>query len=135
MCGIAGAVLRDVGVARTAVWRMNARMEARGPDDEGVVEFPTVGVVALGSRRLAVIDPSSAGISRDGRCNGGPFQRMRKNSVVGRRLGHAWWYPDYQMRLFSRDRGRFEHRLVYERVAAESRTVSSTLRWTRDPTT
>jgi len=62
MCGIAGALLHDFGAARASVERMNARMETRGPDDCGVVEFATSdGVVALGSRRLAIIDPSPAG--------------------------------------------------------------------------
>jgi glycosyltransferase involved in cell wall biosynthesis len=31
-----------------------------------------------------------------------------------RHLRHAWWYPDYQLRLFRRTRARFEDRLVHE---------------------
>jgi SAM-dependent methyltransferase len=34
----------------------------------------------------------------------------------GRTLLHAWWYPDYQLRLFRPNRGRFEDRLVHEHV-------------------
>jgi uncharacterized protein YbaR (Trm112 family)/glycosyltransferase involved in cell wall biosynthesis len=40
----------------------------------------------------------------------------RANIFLGRRLQHAWWYPDYQLRLFRRDRGRYESRLVHEHV-------------------
>jgi asparagine synthase (glutamine-hydrolysing) len=62
MCGIAGAFLQDVDATRVSVERMNALMRPRGPDDEGILEFATGGgVLALGSRRLAVIDPSPAG--------------------------------------------------------------------------
>jgi asparagine synthase (glutamine-hydrolysing) len=62
MCGIAGALVSEAGTARGLVERMNSRMEARGPDDAGAIEFRArEHVVALGSRRLAIIDPSAAG--------------------------------------------------------------------------
>ena len=62
MCGIAGAFLRESGAALGAVERMNARMEARGPDDVGAIVFTTRHrALGLGSRRLAIIDPSPAG--------------------------------------------------------------------------
>jgi glycosyltransferase involved in cell wall biosynthesis len=37
----------------------------------------------------------------------------------GQRLRYAWWYPDYQLRLFRRGRGRFEDRLVHEHVIVD----------------
>jgi SAM-dependent methyltransferase/glycosyltransferase involved in cell wall biosynthesis/uncharacterized protein YbaR (Trm112 family) len=40
----------------------------------------------------------------------------RQNIFLGRMLKHAWWYPDYQLRLFRRDRGRYEDRSVHEHV-------------------
>jgi glycosyltransferase involved in cell wall biosynthesis/uncharacterized protein YbaR (Trm112 family) len=40
----------------------------------------------------------------------------RANFFLGRRLRHAWWYPDYQLRLFRPNRGRYESRLVHEHV-------------------
>ena len=40
----------------------------------------------------------------------------RKNIFLGRLLKHAWWYPDYQLRLFRVDKGRYEERLVHEHV-------------------
>jgi glycosyltransferase involved in cell wall biosynthesis len=46
----------------------------------------------------------------------------RENIVLGRRLRHAWWYPDYQMRVFRRDRARYEDRLVHEHVVISGET-------------
>jgi glycosyltransferase involved in cell wall biosynthesis/uncharacterized protein YbaR (Trm112 family) len=40
----------------------------------------------------------------------------RANIFLGRRLKYAWWYPDYQLRLFRHNRGRYESRLVHEHV-------------------
>ncbi|HZU81755.1 MAG TPA: glycosyltransferase family 2 protein [Polyangiaceae bacterium] len=45
----------------------------------------------------------------------------RRNVFLGRVLRHAWWYPDYQMRLFRLGRGRFEDRLVHEHVIIDGR--------------
>lgn len=59
MCGLAGERRFDGERADTdAVARMTARMSARGPDGEGVV---TAGPLALGHRRLKIIDLSDAG--------------------------------------------------------------------------
>ncbi len=57
MCGIAGVL----GLAdRSLIARMVAAQAHRGPDDEGIYLDET-NQVALGHRRLAIIDPSSAG--------------------------------------------------------------------------
>ena len=41
----------------------------------------------------------------------------RRNYIFGRWVRHAGWYPDYQLRLFRRDRGRYdEAREVHELV-------------------
>jgi glycosyltransferase involved in cell wall biosynthesis/SAM-dependent methyltransferase/uncharacterized protein YbaR (Trm112 family) len=40
----------------------------------------------------------------------------RRNVFEGRVLRHAWWYPDYQLRLFRPTQGRFEERLVHDHV-------------------
>jgi glycosyltransferase involved in cell wall biosynthesis/uncharacterized protein YbaR (Trm112 family) len=50
------------------------------------------------------------------------FQIPRRNIFQGRMLRHAWWYPDYQLRLFRTDRGRFEDRLVHEHVIVDGET-------------
>jgi asparagine synthase (glutamine-hydrolysing) len=71
MCGINGIVQLDASAAVNALprlERMNAAMAHRGPDDEGIwIE----GAVAIGHRRLSIIDLSTAGhqpmFSADGR--------------------------------------------------------------------
>jgi glycosyltransferase involved in cell wall biosynthesis len=44
------------------------------------------------------------------------FYVPRRNIFLGRVLRHAWWYPDYQLRLFRVAKGRYEDRLVHEHV-------------------
>jgi asparagine synthase (glutamine-hydrolysing) len=63
MCGIAGALNSDRLRAEAIVSAMNRQMHARGPDDEGLWSGPAgdVGWLALGSRRLAIIDTSPLG--------------------------------------------------------------------------
>jgi glycosyltransferase involved in cell wall biosynthesis len=62
--------------------------------------------------RTAIENSSAAG-----------FYVARENVVLGRRLKHAWWYPDYQMRLFRPERARFEDRLVHEHVLVDGPTA------------
>lgn len=47
------------------------------------------------------------------------YNLPRRNVFEGRPLKHAWWYPDYQLRLFRMGRGRFEDRLVHEHVIVD----------------
>jgi glycosyltransferase involved in cell wall biosynthesis len=47
-------------------------------------------------------------------CNG--YYVARKNYFQGRWTRHAGMYPDWQLRLFRRDSGRYENRLVHEHV-------------------
>ncbi|WP_426954671.1 asparagine synthase (glutamine-hydrolyzing) [Muricoccus radiodurans] len=75
MCGIAG--IHDPSHClspeerRAAVARMSACLAHRGPDDDGIFADDTAGI-ALGFRRLAIMDLSAAGAqpmrSHDGRC-------------------------------------------------------------------
>ncbi len=59
MCGIGGEIVSHGGRADTgAVDRMTAEMQSRGPDGQGAW---SAGWVALGHRRLSVIDLSEAG--------------------------------------------------------------------------
>ena len=64
MCGFVGFLGEPGGAAPAALERLAARMaarlESRGPDDSGVWVDARAGL-ALGQRRLAVIDPSRAG--------------------------------------------------------------------------
>lgn len=50
------------------------------------------------------------------------YHVARENVVLGRALRHAWWYPDYQLRLFRRGRARFEERLVHEHPVVDGPT-------------
>ncbi|MEE9230499.1 MAG: asparagine synthase (glutamine-hydrolyzing) [Acidobacteriota bacterium] len=62
MCGIVGVLdYAGPGTLNEAILsRMRDTMQHRGPDDEGVYVSPD-GRVGLGHRRLAILDPSSAG--------------------------------------------------------------------------
>ena len=64
VCGIAGLVARmGADEARPALRRMLAALRHRGPDDSGCEAFPAGDglTAALGSARLAILDPSPAG--------------------------------------------------------------------------
>ena len=67
MCGIAGAVIPGRSTAEAVVTAMLPTLARRGPDGEGLAEWPGV---ALGHRRLAIIDLSPGGaqpmVSEDG---------------------------------------------------------------------
>ena len=62
MCGIAGTLAFDdaLTVDESTVSRMTATLRHRGPDDAGTYVRPDERV-ALGHRRLSIIDLSSAG--------------------------------------------------------------------------
>src|SRR5712692_9176836 len=73
MCGITGFITttpRNIEELEDRVGRMTDQLIHRGPDDSGAWVDPAAGV-ALGSRRLAIVDLSPAGhqpmISDDGR--------------------------------------------------------------------
>ena len=62
MCGVAGVIVQQPLVATQCVRSMNASQRHRGPDDSGVVSVSTpAGCLALGHRRLAILDLSSEG--------------------------------------------------------------------------
>ena len=46
---------------------------------------------------------------------------------LGRRLDHAYWYPDYQLRLFRAGYGRFEERRVHEHLVVDGRVAESSI--------
>jgi glycosyltransferase involved in cell wall biosynthesis len=47
------------------------------------------------------------------------YKMPRLSSFCGREIRHSGWYPDYVLRLFRRDKGRFSDDLVHERVICE----------------
>lgn len=70
MCGVVGLLSPDIDALTDGVHRMSAAVRHRGPDDHGVWLDDTAGV-ALGQRRLSIVDLSPAGhqpmVSADGR--------------------------------------------------------------------
>lgn len=46
----------------------------------------------------------------------------RRNVFMGRDLRHAWWYPDYQLRLFVMGEARYEDREVHEHMSTRAVT-------------
>jgi glycosyltransferase involved in cell wall biosynthesis len=64
-------------------------------------------------------------ILRDGSDRDG-FQMPRKSSFCGRFMMHSGWWPDYNIRLFKRGRGRFSNSPVHEKI--EVAGVVGTLR-------
>ena len=60
MCGFSGIFQSCIGDLTAIVNRMNDALTHRGPDDRGVWVDENVGL-ALGHRRLAIVDLSEAG--------------------------------------------------------------------------
>lgn len=50
----------------------------------------------------------------------------RKNFFLGRWIRYCGWYPDLNLRLFRRSRGRFGERAVHERVEVQGKTLTLT---------
>ncbi len=49
------------------------------------------------------------------------FYLPRQNYFCGHLIKHSGWYPDYQLRLFKREKASFDSRLVHEKVVVEGR--------------
>ena len=60
MCGFSGIFNVNTGNLSDIVARMNAAILHRGPDDGGIWEDQEIGL-ALGHRRLSIVDLSAAG--------------------------------------------------------------------------
>lgn len=54
-------------------------------------------------------------LAADGRGYAG-YYVGRRNHFMGRWIRHGGWYPNWNLRLFRRDRGRYERRVVHEHV-------------------
>lgn len=44
------------------------------------------------------------------------FEIPRKNIIFGKWMKHAGWYPDYQLRLFRKEKGKFAEKHVHEKI-------------------
>ncbi|MEK6817396.1 MAG: glycosyltransferase family 2 protein, partial [Nanoarchaeota archaeon] len=47
------------------------------------------------------------------------FWIPRKNIIFGKWIEHTGWYPDYQLRLFKKGKGKFEEKHVHEMIKLE----------------
>lgn len=46
----------------------------------------------------------------------------RKNIIFGKWIEHTGWYPDHQLRLIRRSKGKFEEKHVHEMIKVEGKT-------------
>jgi glycosyltransferase involved in cell wall biosynthesis len=60
--------------------------------------------------RASIVAALTTGDETDG------YEFARLNRYLGRWIRHGGWYPDRKIRLFRRDRGRFEGRNPHDRV-------------------
>jgi len=58
-------------------------------------------------------------LGRNPLCDG--YFIARKNFFQSRWIKHCGWYPDYNLRLFRKERGRFRERAVHERVELQGK--------------
>ncbi len=63
---------------------------------------------AIAEMRAAIEDPDVAG-----------WYVARRYVFLGKELKHAWWYPDYQLRLFQRRGARCENVQVHEHMIVD----------------
>jgi glycosyltransferase involved in cell wall biosynthesis len=49
------------------------------------------------------------------------YRIPRKTFFLGKQVRHGGWYPDYNLRLFRKGRGRFEERVVHEAIRVQGR--------------
>jgi glycosyltransferase involved in cell wall biosynthesis len=56
-------------------------------------------------------------VMKEGKCVG--YEMPRQSTFCGRVMRHSGWYPDYVLRLFRRERGRFSEHLVHTRVLVD----------------
>ncbi|MDD2685705.1 MAG: glycosyltransferase family 2 protein [Gallionella sp.] len=59
-------------------------------------------------------------VMREGQAAG--YYCPRLSQFCGKFIHYSGWYPDYVLRLFKRERGRFTDALVHERVDVDGRT-------------
>src|SRR3989338_6153583 len=46
----------------------------------------------------------------------------RKNIIFGKWIKHTGWYPDYQLRLFKKGKGKFEEKHVHEMIKLDGKS-------------
>lgn len=51
------------------------------------------------------------------------FWILRKNIIFGKWIQSEMWWPDYQLRLFKKDKGKFPEKHVHEKIKVEGETL------------
>ncbi|MCL4418712.1 glycosyltransferase family 2 protein [Patescibacteria group bacterium] len=54
------------------------------------------------------------------------FWIPRKNYIFGKWIQYSGWYPDYQLRLFRKGKGKYQNRHVHEDLSIEGKTAKLT---------
>jgi len=72
--------------------------------------------------KTEIIDISKGNSASDG------YRIPRLSYYLGRPIRHSGWYPDHQLRLFDRRKGRWNGRVIHESVAMEAGTTIASLR-------
>ncbi|HSA78810.1 MAG TPA: glycosyltransferase family 2 protein [Nitrospirota bacterium] len=72
----------------------------------------------------ALADEIRGIISSPGSFDG--YRIPRRTFFLGKQIRHGGWYPDYNLRLFKRGKGRFEDRTVHEAIRVQG-SVGKTL--------
>jgi glycosyltransferase involved in cell wall biosynthesis len=62
-------------------------------------------------------------MERSDACDG--YRIPRRTFFLGREIRHGGWYPDHNLRLFKRGKGRFEERAVHEAINVDG-TIGTT---------
>ena len=71
----------------------------------------------------ALIDEIRGILSAPGSLDG--YSIPRRTFFLGKQIRHGGWYPDYNLRLFRKGKGRFEERAVHEAIKVQG-TVGRT---------
>lgn len=66
-------------------------------------------------------------IANNGPAGNTAFRLSRLTIYMGREIRHGGWYPDWQVRLFDRTKGRWTERLIHESFKVDAGAVVGTL--------
>ncbi|MGQ9921336.1 MAG: glycosyltransferase family 2 protein [Desulfobacca sp.] len=119
-----GSSDRTVALARqftdqvyTVAWEGFGKTKNRALD---AATMPWIFVLDADERLTPQLRQEIEGILRaDGPLDG--YRVPRRNFFCGRWIKHLGWYPDYSIRLFRKDKGRFVEREVHESVQVQGR--------------
>ena len=126
-----GSSDRTVEIARERAAKVTVTMDwpGFGPQKNRALDLATGDWVLSLDADEWLSEESAAEIRRtvaSAKADVSAYRLPRRSSFCGRFLHHSGWWPDYVVRLFRRDRGRFSDDIVHERliVAGSVATLS-----------